>query len=243
VQGTFVAAMLATEPSKWRTQLVKLAPTLGIELMKATQAQVTRFAQLAPAARLPALNDLLGLLETLEPSDRKRLRSIARAFAPTVAIGDMFRFVVTRLLEKRLAKAKDSPPPVPLPERAAEVSTLYAALAQCRFGKGKQGSNSYRAGLMGLLPPQKWAPYPELPPTPAELDAVFAALETIHPTGKRSFSEGMARVIAVGGMLTVPQVDLLRGSCLLVDCAVPPLPIDVLYEDAEAQRAPQASAR
>ena len=46
-----------------------------------------------------------------------------------------------------------------------------------------------------------------------------AALAQIHPTGKRSFSEGMARVIAVGGQLTVPQVDLLRATCLVVDCA------------------------
>ena len=49
---------------------------------------------------------------------------------------------------------------MPLPERAAAVCELYAALAQCRFGAGKQGQNAYRAGLMGMLPPQKWAPYP-----------------------------------------------------------------------------------
>ena len=50
---------------------------------------------------------------------------------------------------------------MPLPERAPAVCELYAALAQCRFGAGKQGQNAYRAGLMGMLPPQKWAPYPE----------------------------------------------------------------------------------
>jgi hypothetical protein len=54
----------------------------------------------------------------------------------------------------------------------------------------------------------------------------------------------MARVIAVGGQLTVPQVDLLRATCLLVDCAVPALPIDVVYEDpAAAPPATQLSAR
>ena len=113
---------------------------------------------------------------------------------------------------------------MPLPERAAAVCELYAALAQCRFGAGKQGQNAYRAGLMGMLPPQKWAPYPEALITPAALDAALAALAQIHPTGKRSFSEGMARVIAVGGRLTVPQVDLLRGVCLhrrLPGAAVP----------------------
>jgi Zn-dependent protease with chaperone function len=77
LQGTFVAAMLASEPAKWRTQLVKLAPVLGIELMKATQAQVTRFAQLAPAARVPAITDLLTLLDGLDAADRKRLRAVA----------------------------------------------------------------------------------------------------------------------------------------------------------------------
>jgi Zn-dependent protease with chaperone function len=244
VQGTFVAAMLASEPAKWRTQLVKLAPVLGIELMKSTQAQVTRFARLAPAARVPAITDLLSLLDGLEASDRKRLRAVARAFAPTVAMGDMFRFAVTRAIEKKLAKVAEPVPPVPLPERAADVCLLFAALSQCRFGAGKQGTNAYRAGVMGMMPAKMWAPYPDDLITIAQLDVCLAVLDQIHPTGKRSLSEGMARVLAVGGHLTVPQVDLLRGTCLVLDCAVPVVPIDVVFEDAmPASRVPKAGAR
>jgi Zn-dependent protease with chaperone function len=244
VQATFVATLLASEPAKWRTQLTRLAPTLGIELFKQTQTQIGSLAQLAPASRLPFLSDLFPLLDTMDPADRKRLRAIARAVAPTVAAGDMLRFSLTRMLEKKLGKVSEEPPPVPLPERAAAVCELYAALAQCRFGAGKQGQNAYRAGLMGMLMPQKWAPYPEALITPAALDATLVALTQIHPTGKRSFSEGMARVIAVGGRLTVPQVDLLRGVCLVVDCPVPLIPIDVVFEEADVrQPATQVSAR
>jgi len=244
VQAAFVAAMLASEPAKWRTQLTRLAPLLGIELFKETQAQIARLSQLAPAARLPLLTDLLTLLDTLEPADRKKLRAVARAFAPTVATGDMLRFAVTRIIEKKMAKASEESPPVPLHDRAGAVCGLYAALAQCRFGAGKQGQNSYRAGLMGMLPPQKWAPYPETVLAPAAIDAALAAVAQIHPTGKRSFSEGLARVISVGGRLTVPQVDLLRAICLVVDCQVPLLPIDVVFEEADfATPAAQASAR
>jgi Zn-dependent protease with chaperone function len=244
VQATFVATMLSSEPAKWRTQLTRLAPLLGIELFKATQAQIARIAELAPASRLPLLTDLFTLLDGMEPADRKRLRAIARAFAPTVATGDMLRYSLTRMLEKRLAKATEEATPVPLPERAPAVCEIYVALSQCRFGAGKQGQNAYRAGLMGMLPPQKWAPYPEALVTPAALDATLAALAQIHPTGRRSLSEGMARVIAVGGRLTVPQVDLLRGVCMVVDCPVPLIPIDVVFEEADvATRKTQASAR
>jgi hypothetical protein len=243
-QATFVASMLAEEPAKWRTQLTRLAPLLGVELMKETQAQIARVAALAPAARLPMLVDLTLALDSMDPADRKRLRAIARAFASTVATGDMLRFAVTRILEKKLAKAGEAPPPLPLPEQAAPICELYAALAQCRFGAGKQGQNAYRAGLMGMLPPQKWSPYPEALIAPAALDAALAAVALVHPTGKRSFSEGLARVIAVGGRLTVPQVDLLRAICIVVDCAVPPLPVDVVYEEADtAPQTSQASAR
>src|SRR6185369_3142238 len=171
------------------------------------------------------ITDLLLLLDGLEAADRKRLRAVARAFAPTVAPGDMFRFTVTRVLEKKLANAAN-PSPVPLPERAADVCLLFAALAQCRFGAGKQGTNAYRAGVMGIMPAKMWAPYPEELVTIAQIDAAVAGLNQIHPTGKRSFSEGMARVLAVGGQLTVPQVDLLRGTCLLIECALPVVPID-----------------
>lgn len=244
VQATFIAAMLASEASKWRTQLTRLAPLLGIELLKETQAQIPHLSQLPPSARLPLLTDLLTLLDALEPAERKRLRAVARAFAPTVATGDMLRFAVTRIIEKKMAKATEEAPPVPLPDRAGAVCDLYAALAQCRFGAGKQGQNSYRAGLMGMLPPQKWAPFPEALLAPAAIDAALAAAAQVHPTGKRSFSEGLARVIAVGGRLTVPQVDLLRTICLIVDCQVPLLPIDVVFEDIDpAAPAAQASAR
>ncbi|MEO8062025.1 MAG: M48 family metallopeptidase [Pseudomonadota bacterium] len=244
VQATFVATMLAAEPAKWRTQLTRLAPLLGIELFKETQAQIGHLGTLSPVARLPLLTDVLPLLEVLEPADRKRLRAVARAFAPTVASSDMLRFAVTRIIEKKLAKATEEGPPVPLPDRSTAVCDLYAALAQCRFGAGKQGQNSYRAGLMGMLPPQKWAPYPETLLTPAAIDAALAAVAQVHPTGKRSFSEGLARVVAVGGRLTVSQVDLLRAICLIVDCQVPLLPIDVVFEEIDVNPpAAQASAR
>jgi hypothetical protein len=239
VQATFIAGMLASEPARCRTQLTRLAPLLGIELLKETQAQIPRLAALAPAARLPLLTDLLVLLDSLEPAHRKRLRGVARAFVPTVAAGDMFRYSLTRVLEKRLARPGAQPPPVPLPERAQQVGELYASLAHCRFGAGKQGLNAYRAGLMGMLPPPAWLPFPETPLTPAALDAAIAGAAQIHPTGKRSFSEGMARVIAVGARLTVPQVDLLRGICLLIDCQTPVIPVDVVYGEAQpAARSP-----
>jgi Zn-dependent protease with chaperone function len=241
VQATYIAGLLASEPAKWRMQLTKLAPVLGIELFKETQLQIPRLAALAPAARLPLLTDLLALAENLEPDQRKKLRSVARAFAPTVARGDMLRFSLTRVLEKKLAKPAAEAPPAPLPERAQQVGELYAALAHCRFGAGKQGQNAYRAGLMGMLPPQKWLPFPEEPRTPAQLDAALMGVAQIHPTGKRSFSEGMARVIAVGGRLTVPQVDLLRGICVIVDCPVPVLPVDVVYEEVQAALRPPAA--
>ena len=241
VQGVYLAGMLASEPAKWRTQLTKLAPVRGIELFKETQAQIPQLGALAPPARLPLLTDLLSLLDRLEPAHRKRLRGVARAFAPTVAAGDMLRFSLTRILERKLAKATEQLPPVPLPERAQAIGELYSALAHCRFGAGKQGLNAYRAGLMGMLPPQKWLPFPEAPLTPAALDAALAGVGQIHPTGKKSFSEGMARVIAVGGRLTVPQVDLLRGICLVVDCPVPVLPVDVVFEDSEAGLRPPAA--
>ena len=243
IQATFVAAMLAAEPAKWRTQLTRLAPLLGKELFKETPELIARIAALPPVSRLPLLVDLQLLLDNMDPADRKRLRAIARAFAPTVVTGDMLRFAVTRMLEKRLAKAVEPPPPVPLPERATAVCELYAALAQCRFGAGKQGQNAYRAGLMGMLPPQKWSQYPEALITPAALDTALAGLAQVHPTGRKSLSEGMARVIAVGGQLTVPQVDLLRAACIVIDCAVPVLPVDVIFEDSEAPRATQLSAR
>jgi hypothetical protein len=39
-------------------------------------------------------------------------------------------------------------------------------------------------------------------------------------------------------------VDLLRGTCIIVDCAVPVIPIDVVFEEADLMiPKSQASAR
>jgi Zn-dependent protease with chaperone function len=243
VQATFVAMLLAPEPAKARLQLTRLAPLLGIELLKESQALAAEVNALAPPARIATFVDLVSLLDSLEPEHRKRLRAIARAFSPTVGVGDMLRFTATRVLDKKLAKPTPEAQPVPLPERSEAVCALYAALAQCRFGAGKQGLNSYRAGLMGMLPPQKWAVYPEALLTHADIDGALSKVAQVHPTGKRAFSDGLARVISVGGRLTVPQVDLLRGICLVVECAVPLLPVDVVYEENEAPALSQATAR
>jgi hypothetical protein len=71
----------------------------------------------------------------------------------------------------------------------------------------------------------------------------LAALRDVNHTGKQSFSEGMARVLAVGGRLTVPQLDLLRAVCAVTDCPVPDLPPDLEF-DAHAALivAPKAEA-
>ena len=245
VQATFVAAMLASEPAKWRTQLTRLAPLLGIELFKATQAQIARLAQLAPASRLPLLVDLLTLLDGVEPADRKRLRAVARAFAPTVATGDMLRFSLTRM-HRGAARARRESNPYPcrcrnVRLRCANSMRRSRSAVSARASRGRTpiapaswGCSCRRSGRR--IRKQLIAP--------AALDIALAGVAQIHPTGKRSLSEGMARVIAVGGRMTVPQVDLLRGACLIVDCPVPLIPIDVVFEEADVMTPKsQASAR
>jgi Zn-dependent protease with chaperone function len=248
LQAVIIAAMLAAEPKKWRVQLTRLAAALGRELMRETQEQIARFASLAPAARSALIVDLLGMLDTLERPDAKRLRAIANACAPTVAEGDGLRWMVTRALEHRLVtilkKAPPPSPPVGLADRAPPVGTLYALLAQSRFGVGKPGVNAYRAGLLGMLPPQKAPPYPDTAITHAALDGAVKLLAQLNPAAKLALSEGLVRVIAVGGTLAVAQVDYLRGACLVVGCPLPTLPAEVMYDDPELEaREAQANAR
>jgi hypothetical protein len=149
---------------------------------------------------------------------------------------------VTRVLDRKLAKPRAAPAPASLADRAADVCTLFAALAQCRFGPGKQGTNAYRAGLMGMMPAKAWTPYPDDALANAQLDAALSGLAGLDDANRRALADGMARVLAVGGRLTVPQVDLLRGACLVLGCALPAVPADVAFEDP-LEGAAQANAR
>ncbi len=245
IQATFVATMLAAEPAKWRTQLTRLAPLLGIELLKETPGADCAYRR---AAAGHASADIGGPARVARHHGARRPQAVARHCACLRTDGRHGRHVAF-CGDARTREAPGQGGRSTTAGDAARSTRRLCASCTRRWRNPASGPASRVTMPIALASwvccrPRMWSQYPEALITPAALDTALKALAQVHPTGKKSLSEGMGRVIAVGGQLTVPQVDLLRAACIVIDCAVPVLPVDVIFEDSEAAPpATQLSAR
>ena len=233
LQGIFVGAMLASDPTQQMAQLARIAPTLGLDVARAARDLAPALAGIPSAARLPVLVALLPALVEIDSERQSKLRQVARAFAPHVAAGDWLRYAVTRILEPSLvhehAQARALAANVPLNERGAAVGTLLLAMTQCRFGIGG-GEKAYRRALVAVLPPAKWPPMSHVAVDAAALDAALATLLDLSDAATKIVVEGLVASIAETGILCASQIDLLRAVCILLDVPLPFLPVEFRIE-------------
>ncbi|MBC8027288.1 MAG: M48 family metalloprotease [Steroidobacteraceae bacterium] len=233
LQGIFVAALLAGDPTRQMAQLARIGPTLGLEVTRAARELGPTLEGVPPAARLPLLVGLLPALVGIDGDRQTKLRTVAHAFAPHVATGDWFRYAVTRILEPSILRehpqAKALPASAPLTERGPAAATLLLAMTQCRFESG-DGGKAYRRGLVAVLPPAKWPPMSNVAVDAAALDAALAMLLDLSDAATKVVVEAMVAGIAETGVLNAAQVDLLRATCILLDVPMPYLPLDFRIE-------------
>lgn len=233
LQGIFVAAMLADDPTRQMAQLAKIGPTLGVEVMRAAIDLVPKLGAVPPAARLPLLISLLPSLVEIDLDREVKLRSVAHALAPHVAPGDWFRYAVTRVLEPSILRAHRQATALPanasLVERGAAAATLMVAMTQCRFGPGG-GVTAYQRALAAVLPASRWPPMETEALDAAALDAALAALLDLSDSATKIVVEGLVAVIAETGELNARQADLLRATCILLDVSMPYLPVEFRFE-------------
>ena len=233
LQGIFVGAMLSTDPTRQMAQLAKIGPTLGLEVTRAARDLIPKLEAVPPGARLPMLVALLPLLVDIDAERQSRLRTVARAFAPHVVAGDWFRYAVTRILEPSILRTHPQlsalPENAPLVARAPAVATLLLAMTQCRFGVDG-GEKAYRHALAVALPPATWPPMATYAVDAAALDAACAMLLDLTDSATKIVVEGMVASTAETGVLNAAQVDLLRATCILLDVAMPYLPVEFRIE-------------
>jgi Zn-dependent protease with chaperone function len=241
LQGIFVGAMLATDPTQQMAQLARIGPTLGLEVTRAARELAPTLGGIPPAARLPVLVALLPALVEIDGERQSKLRKVAQAFAPHVAAGDWFRYAVTRILEPALvrehAQTRALATNAPLNERGAAVGTLLLAMTQSRFGIGA-GEKAYRRALVAVLPPAKWPPMSSVAVDAAALDAALAALLDLSDAATKIVVEGLVASTAETGVLCAPQIDLLRAVCILLDVPLPYLPVEFRIEKEAVSQPP-----
>ncbi|MEZ5461302.1 M48 family metallopeptidase [Dokdonella sp.] len=114
-----------------------------------------------------------------------------------------------------------------LGQAAAEISDLFAILAEHGHEDLQGARRAYALGLHEVLPEAR----PEFSP-PADwaraLDRALPKLDMLMPAAKELVVRGLTQAISADGMVSVSEAELLRTVCAALHCPLPP----VLHDSA-----------
>ena len=179
---------------------------------------------LAPALRLPAVQQLFPALRRLSLAERQRLRDVVAQLANADARIDVFECCLTLLLAANLDDLEAGPihGSASLMQEFAAIHTLFAILAGQGTGDDARARRAYEAGISVVLPEHRPA-YEQIGQWPKALADSLARLANLRPFAKKVLIEGLVRCIAHDQKLSVEEGELLRTVCSVLHCPLPPI--------------------
>jgi Zn-dependent protease with chaperone function len=179
---------------------------------------------LAPALRLPAVQQLFPALRRLLPAERQRLRDVVAQLANADSRIDVFECCLTLLLAANLDDLEAGPMhgSASLMQEIAAIHSLFAILAAQGTGDDARARRAYEAGISVVLPEHRPA-YEQIGQWPKVLADSLARLANLRPFAKKVLIEGLVRCIAHDQKLSVEEGELLRTVCSVLHCPLPPL--------------------
>ncbi|MDG4798569.1 M48 family metallopeptidase [Micromonospora sp. WMMD1082] len=219
--------LLSEEPQVRQQQHAALAERHGSDLADAALREAGELAGLHPMLRLP-------LAELAFPALRDRPDAqlevlLAEVFTLIHADGaiNVTEYCLSRLL---LAELEESLRPDSrwrtdrrtLTDARSAAGYLLATLAQVGHPDQAAAERAFQAGIATLLPGTT------LPYAPPEngvlaLETAWPVLDGLRPADKERLVAATVAVISHDGMMTVPEIELLRTICGLLHCPLPPM--------------------
>jgi hypothetical protein len=194
-------------------------------MLAAIHAAVPVARALAPALRLPAVQQLLPALRRMTEEERAELRSAAQQFALADDRIDVFECCLTLLLEAALRDGleyTDEHGSRSLMQAADAACNLFAVLAAQGAVDAASAPRAYEAGVKHVLP-HHFRPYVAVERWPEVLRQSLRELAQLRPFAKRVLIEGLVRTVAHDRKLSVPEGELLRTVCATLHCPLPPI--------------------
>ena len=220
-----LALLLSRDYNARVAQLQLLSGMLGSADAAAIESAAAAARELEPMLRLPALLQLFPALRRSTPEQRLALARIASQLIHADTRIDVFEFCLAKLLEMLLHDELEARAPhgtLTLEDAAAQIHVLFATLARAGAADEQQARRAYEVGMQTLLPLRR-PPYVSYADWPARLSAALPALQQLQPFAKQALIEAMVRTIGDDGELTVEEAELLRTTCALLHCPLPPL--------------------
>jgi hypothetical protein len=186
-------------------------------------AEVAR--TLEPMLRLPALLQLFPALRRLPQADRQALAQLVERLVHADANIDVFEFCLAKLLGLFFKDEMEARAPhgrASLDSAQQPVHVLFAVLARAGATDDQQARRAYEAGMQTVFPMRR-PEYARYEDWPQRLDAALPALEKLQPFAKQAVIEGLVRAVAHDDVLNVAEAELLRTTCALLHCPLPPI--------------------
>jgi Zn-dependent protease with chaperone function len=179
---------------------------------------------LAPALRLPAVQQLFPALRRLSLAERQRLRDVVAQLANADARIDVFECCLTLLLAANLDDLEAGPMhgSASLMQEIAAIHALFTILAAQGTGDDAGARRAYEAGISVVLP-ERHPAYEQIAQWPRALADSLARLASLRPFAKKVLIEGLVRCIAHDQKLSVEEGELLRTVCSVLHCPLPPI--------------------
>lgn len=221
--------LFSADPQVRARQHAEVAQRHGRSLADAAWQAGHATAGLHPLLRLPLAEVAFPALTHRSPAERD---AVADAMATLVRADgriSVFEYCLSRLVGDEL---RESSAPASRPGggrgtlRGAQrsVATLFSFLAQVGHPDPGAAERAFAAGMAHTLPGAgvRFA-------VPAggvlELESVWPELDGLQPAEKSRLVAGAVAVISHDGVMTVPEVELLRTICLILHSPLPPLPV------------------
>jgi Zn-dependent protease with chaperone function len=208
-------------------QLQAVTTRLGARIAVTAARLADRLEQLDPLLRLPVVALATPALVARPQPERDALIAALDELARADSSITVFEYCMTRLVGSYLLDANE-PATRSRPGRAAASAmqdaalNLLAAVAAAGNPDPAAADRAFHSGLSKLLPGSSMAYEP-----PAEmwqaLDAGWLALDSLNEQNKRALVEALAAAVADDGVVTPSEAELLRTTCALVHCPLPPL--------------------
>ncbi len=197
----------------------------GEPMLAAIHAALPVARSLAPALRLPAVQQLMPALRRMTVPERTELRSAAQQFALADDRIDVFECCLSLLLEAALRDGlefNDEHGSRSLIQSAGATCDLFAVLAEQGAGDAESARRAYDAGAQHVLP-HHTRPYAAVDRWPEALRRALTELAALRPFAKRVLIEGLVRTVAHDRRLSVAEGELLRTVCATLHCPLPPI--------------------
>jgi Zn-dependent protease with chaperone function len=197
----------------------------GAHFLKKAHEALPVVLGLAPALRLPAVQQLFPAVRRLTPAERQELRSAVQQLTLADERIDVFECCLGLLLEAALRDGlvrADEHGSGSLAQSATAVCSLFAVLAQQGAQDPQIAQRAYDAGIGHTLPHHGRA-FARVDRWPEALRASLQQLSALRPYAKKMLIEGLVRTVAHDRRLSVAEGELLRTVCATLHCPLPPI--------------------